>query len=281
MARAEKKLAKSSLIGFILCNLLWVFGATLFKLGTQHRQLYDEYNVSVMNGLCLEASPLVSILVCFDITIGETEKLPLFSDKTMILSRSIAIVSFLLWAGFLAFRNYTHTHLFEDYDSITSSDSDDHSSSDSASLSLVENLIQASIRLVLLGLCADNVVHSLLFQPILTRSICTYFTIPLTARVWAQYRGVHGGSYLSKEMVGSSIRAAFNSLLFVAPCLVVLGGIIGSPMDLRFSVMEIILVDVAVWTLTVVGAMLRFDYFRGALLMSLYVLSALSLYLTL
>ncbi|KAL8918638.1 MAG: hypothetical protein Q9172_005331 [Xanthocarpia lactea] len=281
VARGETKLAKSSLIGFILCDFLWVFGVTLFKLGIQHRQVYADNVVSVMNGLCLEASALVSILVWFDITIGETEQLPLSPDKTMILSRSIAIVSFLLWACFLAFRNYTHTHLFEEHDSITPSDSDDHSSSHSASLSLVENLIQALIRLVLLGLCADNVVHSLLFQPILARSICTYFAIPLTARVWAQYRGVHSGSYFSREMVDSSIGAAFNSLLFVAPCLVVLGGIIGSPMDLRFSVMEIILVDIAVWTLSVVGALGIFDYFRGALLMSLYVMSALSLYLTL
>lgn len=254
---------------------------TLFKLGAQRRQFWNENGVYVMNGLCLEASALVSILVWFDITIGETEKLPLSPDKTMILSRTIAIVSFLLWACFLAFRNYTHTHLFKEYDSITPSDSDDHSSSDSASLSLVENLIQASFRLVLLGLCADNVVHSLLFQPILTRSICTYFAIPLTARVWAQYRGVHGASYFSKEIVDSSIGAAFNSLLFVAPCLVVLGGIIGSPMDLRFSVMEIILVDVAVWTSSVVGANRLFDYLSGALLMSLYVMSALSLYLLL
>ncbi|KAL8908086.1 MAG: hypothetical protein Q9171_005604 [Xanthocarpia ochracea] len=284
VARGETKLAKSSLIGFILCNVLWVFGVTIFRLGIQNREFVAD-DVYVMNGLCLEASALVSILVWFDITIGETEKLPLSPDKTMILSRSIAIVSFLLWAGFLAFRNYTHTHLFDEYDSITPSDSDDHSSSDSVSLSFVENLIQASIRLVLLGLCADNVVHSLLFQPILTQSICIYFVIPLTARIWAQYRGVHSDMApeleLSRDMIDSSIGAALNSLLFVAPCLVVLGGIIGSPMNLRFSVMEIILVDVAVWTLSVVGARDLFNYLIGALLMSLYAMSALSLYLTL
>ncbi len=234
-----------------------------------------------MNGLCLEASALVSTLVWFDITISETEKLPLSPDKTMILSRYIAIVSLLLWAVFLGFRNYTHTHLYEVYDSTTPSNSDDHSSSDSASLSLVENLIKGSIRLVLLGVCADNVLHSLLLKPILTRSSCTYFAFSLTAKVWVQYRGVHSDIDLTRKMVDSSIGAALNSLLNVAPFLVVLGGIIGAPMNLRFSVMEITLVDVAVWTLSVVASWGPFHYFIGALLLSLYVMSALSLYLTL
>lgn len=186
MARGETKLARSSLTGFIICNVLWVFGVTLFKLGIQNSQFSDYTNVSIMNGLCLEASALVSTLVWFDITISETEKLPLSPDKTMILSRYIAIVSLLLWAVFLGFRNYTHTHLYEVYDSTTPSNSDDHSSSDSASLSLVENLIKGSIRLVLLGVCADNVLHSLLLKPILTRSSCTYFAFSLTAKVWVQ-----------------------------------------------------------------------------------------------
>ncbi|KAL8930555.1 MAG: hypothetical protein Q9208_000739 [Pyrenodesmia sp. 3 TL-2023] len=284
VARGKTTLAKSTLIGFILCNALWVLGISVFRVGIRHREFWVNDIRSTMNGLCLLASSLVSILVCFDITVGDKEVVPPSLDKTIFLSRSIAIVSLLLWAGFLAFRNHTHAHLFDDEaDPTPLSDSGSRISSGSASLSFVENLIQAFIRLVLLGLCADNIVHSLLFQPTLTQSICIYFVIPLTTRLWAQYRGVLSTlDDLDAEIFDSSTGAALNTLLFVAPCLVLLGGIIGSPMNLRYSIMEITLVDVAVWTLGQdAWSRPRLNYFIGSLSMGLYVMCALGLYLTL
>lgn len=282
MARGETTLAKSSLVGFILCNALWVFGTSLYGVGYRHKEFLVTSILYTMTGLCLVASALASILVWFDIMIGEVPPSP---DKTTFLSRSIAIASLLLWASFLAFRNHTHAHLNGRGYSDDIELSVDRSLDNAASLSPIENLIQASIRLVLLGICADNIVHGLLLQPILTRSICTYFVIPLTARVWAQYRGVRSARPdmdFFEEAVDSSIGAALNTLLCVGPCLVLLGGIIGSPMNLRFSIMEITLVDVAIWTLSVSSAAeFIFNYLSVALMMSLYVMSALGLYLTL
>ena len=281
MARDETTLAKSGMIGFILCNALWVFGISLFSLvHMPYRANADSTHTLI--GLCLLASALSSILVWFDIIVGDTEMVRPSLDKTVFLSRSIALVSLLLWASFLAFRKQTHAHLFDpDY-----YDEEQRSPSDPVSHSPIQSVIQASIRLVFLGLCADNLVHSLLSQPILARSMFIYFAIPLTARVWAQYRGVRSGWHNTgpfEEVIDSSIGTVLNTLLCVGPCLVLLGGIIGSPMDLRFSVMEITLVDVAVWTLSVSGHGLwyNYTYFHGALLITLYAMSALGLYFTL
>ena len=284
MARGETTLAKSSLIGFILCNALWVFGISLFCVVHTSYQIISYRFLYTTTGLCLLASAFSSVLVWFDIIVGDTEMVPPSQDKTVFLSRSIALVSLLLWASFLAFRNQTHAHLFEPQYSEQRRLSDElHRFSHSP----VDSVIEALIRLVFLGLCADNIIHSLLLQPIFPRNMCIYFAIPLTARVWAQYRGVRSGwdnmGHAFEEVIDSSIGTVLNSLLCVGPCLVLLGGIIGSPMDLRFSIMEITLVDVAVWTLSVsvAGGWYGFAYFRGASLMTLYVLSALGLYFTL
>ena len=281
MTRGETALAKSSMTGFILCNALWVFGISLFS--AVHTPLsVNPYSTHTLTGLCLLASALSSILVGFDVIVGDTEMVPRSLDKTVFLSRSIALVSLLLWASFLAFRKQTHARLFDPrYD-----DGEQRSPSDPVSHSPIESVIQASVRLVFLGLCADNLIHSLLLQPILARSMCIYFAIPLSARVWAQYRGVRVAWHNtdgSEEVVDSSIGTVLNTFLCVGPCLVLLGGIIGSPMDLRFSNVEIALVDIAVWKLSVDvdGLWYVYNYFRGALLMTLYVMSALGLYCTL
>lgn len=280
MTRGETALAKSSMIGFILCNALWVLGISLFS--AVHTPLsVNPYSTHTLTGLCLLASALSSILVWFDVIVGETEMVRPSLDKTVFLSRSIALVSLLLWASFLAFRKQTHAHLFDlEYD-----DEERRSQSDPVSHSPIESVIQASVRLVFLGLCADNLIHSLLLRPILARSMCIYFAIPLSARVWAQYRGVRSGwdNMGHEEVIDSSIGTVLNTLLCVGPCLVLLGGIIGSPMDLRFSIMEITLVDVAVWKLSMsaAGGWYVHAYFRGPMLITLYVMSALGLYFTL
>ena len=270
------------MIGFILCNALWVFGISLFSVVHTPFRVNGYSIIYTPTGLCLLASALSSILVWFDIIVGDTAMVRPSLDRTVFLSRSIALVSLLLWASFLAFRKQTHAHLFDpDYDY-----GEQRSQSDLVSHSPIESVIQASIRLVFLGLCADNLIHSLLLQPILARSLCIYFAIPLSARVWAQYRGVRSGwnnTDAFEEVIDSSIGTVLNTLLCVGPCLVLLSGIIGSPMDLRFSIMEITLVDIAVWTLSVDvdGGWYHYFYFRGALLMTLYAMSALGLYFTL
>ncbi|KAL8762568.1 MAG: hypothetical protein Q9184_001476 [Pyrenodesmia sp. 2 TL-2023] len=238
-----------------------------------------------MTGLCLVASSLVSILVLLDITLANTVTVHPSTDKTIFLSRNIAAACLILWAGFLFFRKHNPAWLGSvDSGSTIRSDSDDHSATTnlgSDSPNPMGNLIQASIRLILLECCADNIVHSLLFHPIIARSVCTYFAIPLTARIWAQYRGVrsiqhsHNDTDTCGEEIDSSIGALLNTLLFVAPCLVLLGGIIGVSMNLRFSVMEMVLVDVAVWTLSLLlmkadEAWIGLHYYQGALLMGLY-----------
>ncbi|KAL8899244.1 MAG: hypothetical protein Q9207_006287 [Kuettlingeria erythrocarpa] len=289
-------LAKSTLIGFVLCNALWVFGISVFGEGIRQHVIGTKRIVSTMTGLCLLATALLSILVLLDLIVGDPEKAFPFEDQTIFLSRNIAITCLLLWTGFLFFRKHTLPRPGSGAsNSSTHSDSEDSSATtnpDSDSLSPVESLIQASIRLVSLALSTDNIVHGLSFQPNITRSVCAYFAVPLTARLWAQYRGVQSTQHslndtdAFEEVIDSSIGALLNILLFVAPCLVLLGWIIGVPMGLRFSIMEMTLIDIAVWTLSLLlpqadGVWFGLNYYKGAVLMGLYAMSALGLYLTL
>ncbi|KAL8997738.1 MAG: hypothetical protein Q9169_003067 [Polycauliona sp. 2 TL-2023] len=274
VARGKTMLARSTLIGFILCNALWVSGISLIGVGLKQRFIVANRILPTMTRLCLMASAFITIVVVFGLsTCDHGDRRPSL-DGISFVDHSIAIASLLLWAAFLAFRNYTHAaYVYGEY-------SDDGSPNESADLSPVENLIHALIRLIVLGFCTDNIVHSLLFQPGFTQSMCTYFAVPLATRAWAQYRGVQakGAMDYTPEVIDSSIGPVLNTLLFVAPCLVLLGWIIGRPMNQQYSIPEIFLVDIAICTSSIIIRKWKGQFYGGALLMCLYVITALALY---
>jgi Ca2+:H+ antiporter len=74
--------------------------------------------------------------------------------------------------------------------------------------------------------------------------------------------------------IGSSIQVA----LFVAPLLVLAGHLLGQPIDLHFSLLELIAVVVAVAVMALVSNDGETHWLEGALLLAVYVIIALAFY---
>ncbi len=74
--------------------------------------------------------------------------------------------------------------------------------------------------------------------------------------------------------VGSSLQIA----LFVAPVLVVMGWLIGQPMDLNFNPFELVAVTVAVWLANSISSDGRSNWLEGTLLLATYLVLALAFF---
>jgi len=74
--------------------------------------------------------------------------------------------------------------------------------------------------------------------------------------------------------VGSSMQIA----LFVAPVLVIIGYIIGQPMDLNFNPFELVAVAVAVWLANSISSDGRSNWLEGMLLLATYAILALAFF---
>ncbi|KAL8939916.1 MAG: hypothetical protein Q9211_002520 [Gyalolechia sp. 1 TL-2023] len=276
VARGEVVLAQKTLIGFILCNTTWILGLYSLARGISFLEAIYPPAVWTMVTLIFTACALFSILVWFDISMGGPVALAASVDKTIFLSRSIAIISLLLCVSFLLFRKHTHAYLFDGY-SEQDSEQGSEQDSDRPTSDLRKSVVLEWRQFIILGFCADTLVHGLLYQPAVAQSACAYFAIPLTARLWVQYGAV---IMMSGEFYVSTVGTALSTSLFVGPCLVIFGWIINVPMTFRFSILEIVLLDLAVWLLGYLTQGLKTNYLSGAMLLTLYLLAMLALCLT-
>jgi Ca2+:H+ antiporter len=74
--------------------------------------------------------------------------------------------------------------------------------------------------------------------------------------------------------IGSSIQIA----LFVAPVLVLAGALMGVPLDLHFSVMEVIAVVISVAVISMVSQDGETHWMEGAMLLAVYAMLGLAFY---
>ncbi|KAL8645702.1 MAG: hypothetical protein Q9210_006559 [Variospora velana] len=291
--RGEIWLMQSILIGFALTDTLWTPGLSISSGGLRVRDYHASWMAEYRNGIRamtslhfgframtevgLVASALMTMLVCFDLEVPNPDAAGPRAD-TVILSRGLAIILALLWIAFLFFRSRSHADLFnEDFEFGTTVLVDQRRRFPTKAPSML-----ALVRLILLGLCADTLIQGLLRQSHMVRTTCIYFAIPLTARLWAQIQGI---SIARDTMHGpyGSIESSFGSMLdimlVVAPFLVILGWVIGSPVTLRFSLMEMALFDLAVWLVNHLPGDGMATWFSGAMLIILYIMALMGLWL--
>ena len=188
----------------------------------------------------------------------------------LFLSRSIAIITLILWFGFLCFRYVTHSNFFyEEEGEQPNEELDDVISPLAASVLLL-------VSVTLLAICCDNLAQPILQCSESQTKLLGLFFVPAATKVWTHVPAMERAwgnkvDYTLDWTVG----AGLYTVLCVGPSLVILGWIIGVPMDLRFGLMETVSYSVAVWTvnLVIVGGV--FNYVKGVAIVTLFSLIVL------
>jgi Ca2+:H+ antiporter len=275
-------LVKASITGSIIGNILLVFGASALWGGVKYEMQRFNRTAASLNATLLVLSAIGLVVpAIFHLVIGTSGSVPASAAAGVIteqtLSLEIAIVLLVTYALSLVFSLRTHSHLYVGEAS-----------------ELTDELVPGApsvpkaVTLLLLATAGVAVMSELLVG-----------AVEETARVFGMnevFVGVilvalignaaeHSSAILmaARNKMDAAITIAIGSsiqiALFVAPVLVLLSYLVApSPMDLRFTTLEVVAVGISVWIMSLVAQDGESHWMEGVQLLAVYLILGMAFY---
>jgi Ca2+:H+ antiporter len=269
LRRGFTDLVKASLTGSIIGNVLLVFGMCAFVGGVRHRvQRFNRTAAGMATTMLLLSAIGLTVPAVFHLLARRAER-----ASELRLDTEIAVVLLLTYCASLIFTLKTHRDL------AGIGDATEHRAGGSA-WRPVATLAAATAGIAwmseLLVGAVDEAAHTLgmsdLFTGVVVLAIVGNAAEHYSAIVMAARNRMDAAIAIA---VGSSTQIA----LFVAPVLVFASYVIApAPMDLLFSVFEVVAVAVAVLTISVIAHDGETHWMEGVQLLAVYVILALGFY---
>jgi len=262
---------KASITGSIIGNVLLVLGASALAGGIKfHDQRFNKTAARVSaTAMSLGAAALI-IPTVFHVA-AKTRPGGWSPEAEQKLSLAIAIVLLLTYASPLLFSLVTDKALFVQR---TTGREEMKSAS-----SLASALVLLGLATILIALLSEFLVGSIetARQSLgLTQTFVGVIVVALVGNaaehstaVWAALKNKMDLSL--SIALGSSMQVA----LFVTPCLVFASYAFGQPMDLEFSLPEIVAIAVAIWIAQQISGDGESNWLEGVQLLSVYVIMAI------
>jgi Ca2+:H+ antiporter len=268
LSKGLTNVVKASLTGSIIGNVLLVLGLSIVFGGTKYKE--QRFNgtaarTSVIS-LSLAAIGLV-IPTVFHVTAHSSPGgwSPLMEQK---LSLAIAIVLFLTYFCVLGFSLRTHKHFYQGHQEHAEETGEQWSRGKALVILLVATSFVALLSEFLVGTIEnvrDAVGVTEVFVGVIVVAIVGNAAEHSTAIVMAMKNKMD----LS---VGIAIGSSLQIALFVAPVLIFLSYLFGRPMDLEFSVPEVLAVVASVYILFQISEDGETNWIEGVQLLSVYVI---------
>lgn len=274
---------KASITGSIIGNLLLVMGLSMFLGGLRYKEQTFQSIVARTNASSMNLAAIAILLpTAVDITSSG------ISENTMqLLSASVAIVLIGVYGLTLLFSMKTHSYLYdvgvaenEEDQEINTSNITENNTHTKPNLWLWIGVLliatlavayQSELLVDSLEEATKNLGLSALFTGVILVPIIGNAAEHATAVTVAMKNKMD----LSVSVaVGSSLQIA----LFVAPVLVLVGLILGKPMDLDFNPFELVAVTVSVLIANSVSSDGRSDWLEGILLLAAYAILGLAFF---
>ncbi|WP_209847187.1 calcium/proton exchanger [Paenibacillus sediminis] len=268
-------MVKASLTGSILGNLLLVLGISLFAGGLKHKVQNFNVTLAGMNGSLM----IVAVIALFIPAVFLNTK-SITSSETNTLSLVVAgilIVSYIAW---LLFSMITHKDYLED----ATYDSDEELPHEhTPAWGKKRSILYLFIATVMVALVSEWLVHTL--ESItaafgLSELFVGAFVVAIVGNA-----AEHSAAVLlaMKNKIGAAVEIAIGSslqiALFVAPVLIFVSFFMGTPMNIVFTVIELVAIVVSVFiakSITQDGAT---NWYEGLLLIAVYLILGVSFYL--
>jgi len=282
LSKGLQNVVKASLTGSIIGNVLLVLGASVLIGGIgRERQKFDRAAAGVGTTLLtLAAIGLVIPAVFHFVLEGHVHQASLTLERETLLehelSLEIAIVLFITYGLHLLFSLRTHKHL---YAGQQCEDTDDAPPARSPMVAgaelLVATIVIAWMSELLVG-AVEEASHAFglteVFVGVIVVAVVGNAAEHSTAVLVARKNHMDLALNIA---VGSSIQIA----LLVAPLLVFASYFIGpAPLDLRFTIFEVLAVGIAVFIANSVAQDGESNWLEGALLLAVYVILGIAFY---
>jgi Ca2+:H+ antiporter len=273
---------KASLTGSIIGNLLLVMGLAMLLGGLRYKEQSFQPVVARMNASSMNLAVIALLLP----TAMNYTSTGINESRIQQLSVAVAAVLILVYGLTLLFSMKTHTYLYD-----VGTAEDEAVEMAEANLAGEEEAHAPNLKLWIAVLFACTIgvaVESELLVDSLEEAtamlgLTSLFTgvilLPIVGNAAEHATAVtvamKGKMDLAVSVaVGSSLQIA----LFVAPVLVIVGWIIGQPMDLDFNPFELVAVTVAVLITNSISSDGKSNWLEGTLLLAAYAVLGLAFY---
>lgn len=263
---------KASLTGSIIGNTLLVLGGSILAGGLKYpRQTFRKRAAHIAStSLGLAAIGLIIPSIFHHAAARQPDGWSLRAEQN--LSLAIAIVLFVTYLLWLLFMLFTHKELFAG----EPSQNDDDKNRDDATWHVLTSITVLAVSTILIALTSEFLVSSVEST---TKSLGlteVFVGVIIFAIIGnAAEHSTAVSAALNNKMdlalniaIGSSLQIA----LFVTPVLIFASYLLKQPMNLEFSVPEIVAVALAVWVVASICGNGETNWLEGVQLLSVYII---------
>jgi Ca2+:H+ antiporter len=266
VSAGEFDVAKASLIGSIVGNIVLVTGAAFFVGGLRHKELLFSNRSAGVQTSSLLLAVLALLMPALFVNLN-----PNTGGQRLAVSVVVAGVLIALYVAALLFTNVTHSHLFR----VPSGGEQPEWSRNRAILILLVSAVVVGVEAEFLSGSIEATVAALG----VSRIFIGMFVVAIVGNGAEHATAV---LFALRNKMDIALEIAFGSsaqiALFVAPLLVFVSLAIGHPMDFVFSPFEVAAVGLS--TVIVAVAVLdgRTNWLEGLQLLGAYVILAVSFF---
>jgi len=268
LSKGLTNVVKASLTGSIIGNVLLVLGLSILLGGTKYKEQRFNGTAARTSAISLSLAAIGLVIpTVFHLTAHNSPDgwSPLMEQK---LSLAIAVVLFLTYFCVLGFSLRTHKHFYQGHQQHAEEAGERWSRGKAIFILLVATAFVALLSEFLVGTIEnvrDAVGVTEVFVGVIVVAIVGNAAEHSTAIVMAMKNKMD----LS---VGIAIGSSLQIALFVAPVLIFLSYLFGRPMDLEFTVPEVLAVVASVYILFQISEDGETNWIEGVQLLSVYVI---------
>nr|WP_249529772.1 calcium/proton exchanger [Paenibacillus brevis] len=268
-------MVKASITGSIIGNLLLVLGLSLFAGGLKHK--VQKYNVTLagMNGSLM----IVAIIALFVPAIFLNTHVLHEEDRNSVslVVAGILIAAYLLW---LVFSMITHKNVLAD---VADSSQEELPHEHAPAWSKQRSIIYLVVATVMVAFVSEWLVHTLdtfTAKFGLSEIFVGAFVVAIVGNA-----AEHSAAIMlaMKNKIGAAVEIAVGSslqiALFVAPVMIFISHLLGRPMDIVFTVVELAAIGVSVFIAKSITQDGQTNWYEGLLLIAVYCILGYSFYL--
>ena len=268
LSKGLTSVVKASLTGSIIGNVLLVLGLSVLFGGAKYKELRFSGSAARTSVVSLSLAAIGLIIpTVFHLTAHSSPEgwSPLVEQK---LSLAIAVVLFLTYFCMLGFSLRTHKHLYRGSEEDVEEKSIQWSRAKAVIILLIATAFVALLSEFLVG-TIENVRDSVGLTEVFVGVIVVAIVGNAAEHSTAVLMAMKNKMDLT---VGIAIGSSLQIALFVAPVMIFLSYVFGQPMDLEFTVPEVLAVVASVYVLFQITEDGETNWIEGIQLLSVYVI---------
>ncbi|MBI3929442.1 MAG: calcium/proton exchanger [Armatimonadetes bacterium] len=268
------EMVKASVTGSIIGNLLLVLGVSVVAGGVKYKSLkFNPANAGMANSMMLLAVLGLLIPAVYSRVPHPAGVVPT-DTKLYYLTLWVAGVLMLLYLLGLVFSLVTHRDIFNPVSGTDQHETPEWSLRTALVVMLVATLLVIVQSEILVGTLKE-LLETFPIPEIFLGVIVVAVVGNAAEHAVAVLVAMRNQMDLAFQIAcGSSTQVA----LFVAPVLVFVGAWMGVPMDLNFSLLEVVAVVISTFIVGTLAQDAEFNWFEGAQLLGVYLILALTFY---